>query len=115
MPDTIGPGGLIVKVADSEDINPVLTITTAVPGFAIIPVPTLAVSRVLSTKLVGSAVPFHRTTEVASKSDPETVSVNAGDPAITVAGASDEMRGGGAWIVKRAGSAAACPPTVTFA
>jgi hypothetical protein len=66
-----GGAGLIVKIF------------TAVRSLAGI----CAVSVVLLMKVVVLADPFHRTEEVLTQLDPETVSVNAGLPAVVELGA----------------------------
>src|SRR5580658_6611325 len=57
------------------------TVTAAVPAGAIRLAPTLAVSCVALTKVVGRAAPIHSTSAEDAKLDPFTVSVNAAPPA----------------------------------
>lgn len=58
-----------------------------------------AVSWVALTKMVETAVPFHRTCEVGTKPEPLTVRLTAGPPAATEAGLRELMVGGRVAIV----------------
>src|SRR4029453_1931483 len=82
-------GGVIVKVCAVDTPPPgvgVNTVTDAVPAVAMSVAGIAAVSWVALTTVVVRAAPFHRTTELATKFDPVTVSVNAGPPAAVLDG-----------------------------
>jgi hypothetical protein len=64
----------------------VKTVTEAVPVAAMSLARICAVSLVLLTKVVVRVLPFHRTTDVATKFDPVAVSVNAPLPTAAVLG-----------------------------
>jgi hypothetical protein len=86
-PEIIGFGGmkgLTVKVSPLEVTPPVSrTVTLALPGAAIRLAATAAVSCAALTKVVGTAEPFHCTTEPERKPVPFTVRVKAAPPAAT--------------------------------
>src|SRR5258708_39064518 len=89
--DKIGAGSM-VKVRGLEIPPPgagVNTVTSAVPATAMSLSEIAAWSCVPLTNVVGRSVPFQRTTEPATKSDPLAVSGNAAPPAVALAGASD--------------------------
>ena len=71
------------------------TVTMAVPLVTTSEAGTEAVSCDALAYVVFSAVPFHSTSEEATKSLPLTVSVKAGEPAAAVAGERDETAGTG--------------------
>ena len=82
----------------------------AVPGLAMSAAETDAVNCVALTKLVGSAEPFHCTTVPATKFAPLTVRVNAGPPALTVAGLTEVIFGAAASVRVTAMRAPVVPP-----
>jgi hypothetical protein len=59
-----------------------------------------AVSWVVLTKMVETAVPFHWTCDAGMKPEPLTVRLKAGPPDVTEVGLREEMVGGGVAIVK---------------
>ena len=69
--------------------------TAAVPAFAMSAAVTAAVSRVLLTKVVVRAVPFHLTVELPIKFVPLSVSVNAVPPAVAELGEMPDKAGTG--------------------
>src|SRR6185295_874106 len=89
------------KTGNGRDLDtpppgvPLLTLTSAEPADATSAACTMAVSWVLSTKVVGRLVPFQLTVEVGAKFDPFTVSVNVEAPARTDWGARDDRAGAG--------------------
>src|SRR5262245_21128926 len=81
--------GLIVTVSVAETPPPgagVITDTRAVPADAMSLALIDAWRTVALTNVVGRSTPFHRTTDEDTKLLPDTVSVNAGPPAMTFAG-----------------------------
>ena len=79
----------MVKLTELEVPPPgagVATVTLAVPAEASSAAGICAVTRVLFTKAVGCAAPFHWTTELEIKFVPFTLSVNAGPPAAAFGG-----------------------------
>jgi hypothetical protein len=72
-----------------------ITVRAAVPAVVRLAAGMMAVSDVAETKVVASAVPFHSTSDVATKPEPVTVRVVAAAPAWTEVGESDEMLGTG--------------------
>ena len=75
------------------------TTTCAVLTEAVSAAVIAAVSRTALTNVVGRALPFHCTTELATNPVPFTVRVKAADPGITVAGDTLVIAGTGFWIV----------------
>lgn len=74
---------------------PLNTVILAVPALAISEELTVAVNCVALIYVVVSAVPFHFIVELLIKSVPVTVSVKAGSPAVTLAGAIAVITGTG--------------------
>jgi hypothetical protein len=96
--ETMGAVLLIAKVT-AADVPPpgvgLLTVMLADPALAMSLAGTGAVSWLALTKVVVSAVPFHFTTELATKLAPLTVSVKAAPPTVAPVGATDAMLGAG--------------------
>lgn len=95
--------GLMVKPSEFESpahitfslvVNGVVTLISAVPGFAISDGSMTAVNSLALTTVVCLSPPFHRKTEAEKKLSPLTLKVNCGDPAVMAFGDSDEMLGG---------------------
>jgi hypothetical protein len=70
------------------------TVMLAAPTLAMSAEDTVAVSEVPDTYWVGSACPFHCTTEPETKPDPPTLSTKSAPPARADAGASEEIATG---------------------
>lgn len=82
--------GLILNVSALEAVLPgVITVTLALPAFAIRLPGTAAVNCVAFTNVVESGEPFHCTVEPETKPEPLTVSVNAGPPTVVPFGPSE--------------------------
>ncbi|MGA2113575.1 MAG: hypothetical protein ABSH56_02355 [Bryobacteraceae bacterium] len=88
----IGPG-LIVKVAPEDVTPPLVTVIVVVPAEAVRLAGTVAVSCVALMKVVGSAVPFHRTTAPEANPLPFTVSVKPLTPAVADEGVKPPITG----------------------
>src|SRR5512134_2654879 len=89
--DTVGTGLLAVIGNDTcPEVPPpgvgLNTVTCAVPAVAMSAAAIDAVTRVAETNVVVRLVPFHRTTEPATKFVPFTVNVNAAPPAVAEVG-----------------------------
>jgi len=105
-------GALIVKVAGDEVTLAVVTVTLAVPEFAIRAAETGTVSLVALTKVTGvMGVAFQATVDPAVKLGPVMVNVNALPPAVAEFGLRLMVVEAGL-IVKVAG-AEVTPPVVT--
>jgi hypothetical protein len=76
------------------------TVTLAMAALAISVAAMAAVSRMLLTKVVARLLPFHRTTEVETKLEPSTTSVNAPVPTMELDGPNAETTGTGLLTVK---------------
>jgi hypothetical protein len=83
-------GGAITEKFRFPDVPPpgagVKTLTATLPGMARSAVVMAARSRVALTKVVWRSAPFQRTTDVAAKPVPFTVSVKAAPPTVTLVG-----------------------------
>src|SRR5579871_662728 len=78
----VGLAGLVMVKGRALEATPsCLTVTLAVPGWAMRAAGTAAVSWAAESWVVGRAVPFHSTRAPGSKPLPFTVSVKAGPPA----------------------------------
>jgi hypothetical protein len=75
------------------------TVIEAVPGLAMLPLDTVAVSRVEETKVVVSGLPFQFTVEPETKLVPFTVSVNCAPPAVAQAGLSELIVGAAVIVI----------------
>src|SRR5215475_8974070 len=111
----VGAAGVIVNDSAPDCPPPglgVKTVTDAVPATAMSAAPIAARSCVALTYVVARSLPFHRTTELATKLLPVTVSVSAGPPAAALVG--DRLLATGTGLppapTNRTASAAACCP-----
>jgi hypothetical protein len=109
-----GPA-LIVKVAPPEVTPLSTTVTVAVPGAAMRLAGTWAVNCVALTKVVVSAVVFHRTTALETNPDPFTVSVKEGPPAAAELGLSEVITGPKAMVKATLPDVTPFSTTVTYA
>jgi len=104
-PVVVGAGlsaGLIVNVRVFDVPPPgvpLKTVTAAVPAPVMSLGTIVAVSCEADTKVVGRAAPFQRTTDVATKPEPVTVSVKPAPPAVAEGGLSPVVVGAGLFIV----------------
>jgi len=99
----VGAELLMVKVRAPDDPPPgegFTTVIESVPAVAMLLAEIAAVNRVLLTKLVARALPFHCTTEPERKFVPVTVSVNAVPPGVALEGESKVAVGAGLLMVK---------------
>jgi hypothetical protein len=91
-------GALMVKVSELEGPPPgvgLVTVTEGVPAAATSVAVIDAVSCVALTKVVALTTPLKLTRAPATKSEPLTVSVKAGEPAVVLLGLSAVMAGTG--------------------
>ena len=99
----VGPGLLIVNVAELEVPPPgagLTTVTDAVPPVATFAAGTTAVSLIEDTNVVTNDEPFHLTVELDTKLVPLMVRVNWALPAAVEVGLIDVMVGTGLLIVR---------------
>jgi hypothetical protein len=109
---TVGIPALMVKDAVAEVPPEFVTVTLAVPTLAMSLAGTAAVSCVVLTYVVVSAVPFQLSVAPETKFVPVTVSVKAAPPAVAVVGESVVMVGVELLTVK-GWPLLGTPPTVT--
>ncbi len=93
--ELMGGGVLMVNAAPPDVTPPDTTVIVAVPGDAIRPADTDAVTCVVLTYDVDSADPFQSTTAPEANPLPFTVNVNAAPPAVVLEGLSELIAGGG--------------------
>jgi hypothetical protein len=116
---SVGTGLFVVMVNVCVEDGPppgglLNTTTDAVPPEEILEAGTDAVSEVALTNVVVSGLPFHSTTELATKFVPAIVSVNAAPPASAEVGEIDVSVGTGSLIVNGAPVSAVPPPGAGF-
>jgi hypothetical protein len=96
---TVSAGGPVALKVAVEEVPPpgdgLNTVTGVAAIWAISAAAIAAVNRVAFTNVVGRGEPFQRTTDDETKPEPLTVSVNAGPPATTPTGDSEEIAGTG--------------------
>jgi hypothetical protein len=105
--ETIGAVLLIAKVTGADVPPPgagLVTVMLADPALAISLAGTWAVSWLALAKVVVSAVPFHFTTEFATKLAPLTVNVKVAPPTVAPVGATDATVGAGLLMGNVAGA-----------
>jgi hypothetical protein len=85
-PLTVGRERSIVNGAPAQVVPPLLTVMAAVPAEAIRLLLTVAANCVAVIRVVGSAAPFHCTTDPEANPLPITVSVNAAPPVVAALG-----------------------------
>lgn len=98
---SVGVAALMVKAREEVSFPAaVCTATVAVPGMAMSVAGTVAVSCVVDTNVVVSALAFHTTTSPETKFAPLTVMVKPAPPAVAPVGEMEFSVGGAELIVK---------------